>query len=168
MKPIFRKWLLPGSLLISTFVLDFLGKSWANSHLHYGQPRDFCPGLMRLTLTRNAGAAFGLGRGQGWLMTIIACIIICVITFWLYRRENSQNPPNQLERCGIGIILGGALGNLFERLTRGEVTDFLEFSFIQFPVFNLADALIDTGAALVIIGTLFFSSQAIKKCDISE
>lgn len=159
MKPFPVKWLLPGLLGFSTLFADYFSKAWANSHLQYGQARDFLPGLLRFTLTRNPGAAFGIGRRQGFLMTILACTIVAGIIIWMCKKENSDSPPNGLERCGIAIIVGGALGNLFDRLTRAEVTDFLEFSFIDFPVFNLADALIDLGAGLVIIGAFAYSKS---------
>jgi signal peptidase II len=134
-----------------------MAKAWANSHLSYGHSESFLPGLLRFTLTRNPGAAFGIGKGQRWLMTLLASSIVIGIVLWMFNREKSDSPPNALERCGVGVIIGGALGNLFDRLTRGEVTDFLEFSFIDFPVFNVADALIDVGAGLVIIGAFAVS-----------
>ncbi|MBX9720119.1 MAG: signal peptidase II [Candidatus Obscuribacterales bacterium] len=157
MKPVFHKWLVPGLLSAATLAGDFCAKSWANANLHYGDSSIFIPGLLRLTLTRNTGGAFGIGRGHGIMMALLASSIVLGIIIWMWKREKSSAPPTQLERCGVGLIIGGALGNLFDRITRGEVTDFLEFSFIDFPVFNVADALIDVGAGLVIIGALAFS-----------
>jgi signal peptidase II len=93
-------------------------------------------------------------------MTALACAILLAIIVWMFKKENSDSPPNKLERCGVGIIVGGALGNLLDRLMHGEVTDFLEFGFIDFPVFNVADALIDVGAALVIIGSFLYSARS--------
>jgi len=142
-----------------------MAKAWANSHLRYGHSESFVPGLLRLTLTRNPGAAFGIGKSQRWLMTLLASSIVIGIILWMFNREKSDSPPNALERCGVGVIIGGALGNLFDRLTRSEVTDFLEFSFIDFPVFNVADALIDVGAALVIIGAFAVSKAQQRKLE---
>jgi signal peptidase II len=152
MRPVLQKWLCPGLLAISTFAGDYFSKNWANSCLQYGQARPFLPGLLQFNLTVNTGAAFGIGKGQGSLMTILALAIVVGIIIWVSRKEGSSTPPSVLERCGIGIIIGGALGNLFDRLVRHEVTDFLDFCFMSFPVFNLADALIDLGALLVVIG----------------
>lgn len=147
-----RKWLIPGLLAAGTFFSDLFSKIWANSSLHYGQSEVFLPGIMRLTLTRNTGGAFGIGRGNSALITFLACTIVALIIAWILKRERSENPPNGLERAGIGMIVAGAIGNLFDRISHGDVTDFLEFTFIDFPVFNVADALIDVGAFLVILG----------------
>ncbi len=150
---------MPGFFLISSFVADYASKAWANSHLHRGESVEFIPHILRLTLTRNTGAAFGIGRENGAVMTTLAVVIVASICAWMLKREFSQNnKPVALERCGIAFILGGALGNLFDRFSRGEVTDFIEFGFIDFPVFNMADALIDLGAGLLIIAA-FFSKE---------
>lgn len=151
-----NKWFIPILLSVSCFCLDFFSKLWANSHLHYGDSQIFLPGFLRFTLTRNTGGAFGILRAHPLIMTFLAFSVICAIVIWMLQRDKSENPPNGWERCGVGIIIGSALGNLYDRLTRGEVTDFLEFTFMDFPVFNLADALIDLGAGLVIIGALTY------------
>ena len=154
-----RRWLLPCILLAAALALDYLSKTWVRANLDYGQTQQFLPGLINLTRSVNTGGAFGIGRGNGILMTCLASAIVLAIVFWSIQRERSKSPLNTLERCGIATIIGGALGNLLDRITRGEVTDFLEFAFIQFPIFNVADALIDVGAGLVIIGTLAFSKN---------
>lgn len=154
MKPSGKNWIIPGLLGIATLAADILSKAWANVNLQIGDSQIFLPGLLRLTLTRNTGGAFGIGRGQGSIMTVLALAIVCAISFWVWKRENSDAPPSMLERCGVSLIIGGALGNLYDRFVRGEVTDFLEFSFMNFPVFNVADALIDVGAFLVVLAAL--------------
>lgn len=149
-----RHWLLPLILLASSFLLDLSSKNWVRANLEFGHGQSFIPGILNLIRTTNTGGAFGIGRGHAELMTILAAAIVLAIGAWAFHRERSASPLNALERCGIGTILGGALGNLFDRMVRGEVTDFLEFAFFQFPVFNVADVLIDVGAGLVILGAL--------------
>ncbi len=156
MKPALSNWIGPALLSCTALSADFCAKAWANANLHYGLSEAFWPGVLRLTLTRNTGGAFGIGRGHGILMALLAVTIILSIIIWMYKREHSSTPPNTLERFGVGLIIGGALGNLLDRITRGEVTDFLDFSFIDFPVFNVADALIDIGAGLVILGAIAY------------
>lgn len=154
------KWISPVLLACFAFLSDLISKLWANKNLCLGESKEFVPGLLQLTLTRNTGGAFGIGKGHGLFMTFLASSIVIALLFWLYKKEKSESPPHALERCGIAIIIGAALGNLFDRLTRGEVTDFLQFAFIDFPVFNVSDALIDVGAALVIVSALFCSAKS--------
>lgn len=154
-----RKWLIPGSLGIAAVLADYFSKVWANTNLQYGQQQQFLPGLLHFTLTRNSGSAFGLGKGHSTLMALLASAIIASIIAWTIKREKSEARLNSLERNGVAIIVGAALGNLMDRLIHGEVTDFLDFSFIDFPVFNVADALIDIGAGLVIIGALLINQK---------
>lgn len=162
------KWLPPALLSVLALLFDYLSKNWANSNLTYGEPREFLPSLLHFALTRNTGGAFGIGRGHGLFMLILASSIVIGIIYWMYQRESSETPPNNLERAGVGLIVGGALGNLLDRLTRGEVTDFLAFSFMDFPVFNVADALIDAGAVLVVLGTVLASKNTKSIQDLAE
>ena len=160
MKPSGSKWILPAVLAVCAFAADYYSKSWANSALTIGNSLPFLPGFLRFTLTRNTGGAFGIGRGNALFMTVLAISIVLGIVFWFWKREHSDDPPTGLERSGVALIISAALGNLFDRFTRGEVTDFLEFTFIDFPIFNVADALIDLGAFLVVLGALSVKKKA--------
>lgn len=134
-------------------VLDAMAKSWARSTLVEGQSQQFLPGMC-LTLTTNTGAAFSLGSGNGALMAALATTMTVVLLTWAIRRELSPQPPSPLDRIGFGCLIGGAFGNLLDRFLRGRVTDFFEFTFVAFPVFNVADVLIDVGITLLIIAAL--------------
>ena len=68
--------------------------------------------------------------------------------------KKEEIKPDTLERTGIGFIFGGALGNLLDRFMKGSVTDFLDFAFMTFPVFNVADAMIDVGIGLILISMI--------------
>lgn len=139
---------------VLAFVLDYLTKIWANQNLGIGHSEPFWPGLLQLTLTRNTGVAFGIGQGHAAVTTLVGCTIFTVILFWIIWRERGADPLKKLELSGCGFVLGGALGNIVDRLMHGFVTDFLEFAFVSFPVFNVADVMIDVGAGLVIIASL--------------
>lgn len=139
--------------LVCVLSADIVSKIVANSSLQRGVPQEFLPGLIRLNITSNTNAAFGIGTGNALHTTIAGCIIMCGIIWWLLHRERSEHPLSKLELVGCGCILGGALGNIVDRVCHGAVTDFLEFAFMSFPVFNVADVMIDVGAGLVIIGT---------------
>jgi signal peptidase II len=141
------------------FVLDFVSKSWAYAHLTKSAAQVFLPGLIELTLVTNAGGAFGLGHQSGALMTLVAVVIVGCLIYWMLKRVSVQAKFDTklalVELVGFGCLLGGATGNLFNRLTYGFVIDFLNFTFISFPVFNVADICIDLGIALVLFAQLF-------------
>lgn len=132
--------------------LDLWTKDMANHNLVIGKSFDLLPSVLKLTLVTNKGAAFGLGRDQASLMTILSAAILSSIFIWIIKKANFKF--SLLEIFAYGLLLGGGLGNLFEKLTVGRVTDFFEFAFVSFPVFNLADVLIDIGLGLLIIANL--------------
>lgn len=139
---------------VAALCADQASKTWARQALTAATPHAFLPGLLRFNLTSNAGGAFGIGREAGWLMGTLAACLTLAIVLWIRARERSASAPDSLERAGMGLIIGGALGNLWDRLADGQVTDFIEFDFVTFPVFNLADACIDAGIALIALSYL--------------
>ncbi len=140
---------------------DRLSKAWVLTHLTRGQPEPFIPGFIRFTLTTNPGAAFSIGSQNGQIMCAVATVLSLVILAWIVKRVRSSEPLPAVEQVGMGCLLGGAIGNLIDRYTVGQVTDFLEFTFVSFPVFNVADALIDVG-----IGCLFIAMYLLKRDEI--
>lgn len=133
---------------------DYITKRWAEQNLLGHESVAFIPGVLNLSLTTNTGAAFSIGKDSGILMTVLAGLVTVVLVAWYISREKDEVKPDFLERTGIGFILGGALGNLLDRFSKGCVTDFLEFAFMEFPVFNVADAMIDVGIGFVLISML--------------
>lgn len=85
-------------------------------------------------------------------MTLVASLVTILLIVWICKEEGSAGSLFAI--LGAGFLLGGALGNLWDRFTIGHVTDFLEFVFISFPIFNVADILIDLGICLILIHTL--------------
>ncbi|MBU6455856.1 MAG: signal peptidase II [Cyanobacteria bacterium REEB67] len=136
---------------IFAFSLDRFSKSWVIENLSGVVVRPLLDGFMQLHLTENTGAAFSLGRDNGGLMTAIAAIVTTLLIGWAFWRHKVNPDTFILEKIGAGLILGGAFGNLYDRFSLGRVTDFLQFTFIDFPIFNVADALIDVGIALIFI-----------------
>lgn len=116
--------------------------------------------FMNLTHHRNTGAAFsflaGAGGWQRWFFVCLALAVSSVIAFWLYRLR--RDGPAVL-MAGLALVLGGAIGNLIDRIRLGYVTDFIQvwFGSWAFPSFNVADAAISVGAAFLIIDALFLS-----------
>jgi signal peptidase II len=143
-----KRWL---SLSAVVIVLDQLSKAWITSHFAFGESVNVLS-VFNLVLAHNTGAAFSFlndaGGMQRWLFSFIA-IIASVWIVWLLRKHSAQ----VLFALALSMILGGALGNLIDRLTYGYVVDFLSFHWEEhyFPAFNLADSAITCGAFLLII-----------------
>ncbi len=140
--------------VVLTYTLDRLSKNWAlgNLQMHNSQP--FIDGFLKLTLTTNTGAAFSLGANNGAFMTVTAVVLTAALTAWVASRIARRQPIPILELVGLSCIIGGSLGNLTDRFLQGHVTDFLEFAFFTFPVFNVADACINIGLGLVLIARI--------------
>jgi signal peptidase II len=133
-------------------LVDQLVKWWVVSTLP-GNPVVLIDGILQLAYVTNSGAAFGLLRGAGSVIALVAIVTAVVIVVVLGRL------PGRWENIAMGLILGGALGNLADRLFRGsgvldgQVIDFVDFRY--FPAFNVADSAITVGAALIILLALF-------------
>jgi signal peptidase II len=142
------KWFSLSALVI---VLDQISKAWITAHFAYGENL-YVFGVFNLVLAHNTGAAFSFlndaGGIQRWLFSIIA-ITASVWIIWLLRKHSAQ----LLFAAALSMILGGALGNLIDRLAYGYVVDFLDFHWgiYHFPAFNLADSAITCGAFLLIL-----------------
>ncbi len=133
-------------------VIDQVVKTWAVATLIPGEPRTLISGWLELLIVRNPGAAFSFFTGGTWLFTVVA-VVVAVVIVRMSRRVRSLTWA-----FALGLLLGGAMGNLVDRVIRepgfgrGHVVDFihyLRFPFIDFPVFNLADSCIVTAAILI-------------------
>lgn len=125
---------------------DQLSKVWIRSNLLVGQSL-FEAGFFRIIHVNNTGAAFGLFQGQSFLLTIVALVGITVLLVYalvIYRKFPLLD--NRLGRSTLGLVLGGAVGNLIDRLRFGYVTDFISVGL--WPAFNIADSAITVGVIL--------------------
>ncbi|MBK6960952.1 MAG: lipoprotein signal peptidase [Gammaproteobacteria bacterium] len=136
-------------------VLDWWTKSLASSLLDYGVPHVITP-LFNLTLLHNRGAAFSLlseaGGWQHWLLGGIALAVSVAIVVALRRLPRAA----RWQGLGLALVLGGAIGNLGDRLRLGYVVDFIQVHYqeLYWPAFNIADSAITVGAALLILDML--------------
>ncbi len=137
-------------------LLDQYTKGLASSALEYGRPVEVWS-WFNLTLQHNTGAAFSFlsdaGGWQRYFFSALAIVISAVLVRWLYVMPREQ----RLLALSLGLIMGGALGNLWDRLVLGYVVDFISVHYqnYYFPAFNIADAAISVGAALMIFDSLF-------------
>ncbi|MFQ5724144.1 MAG: signal peptidase II [Terriglobia bacterium] len=138
-------------LALAVFLLDQASKALVARTLAAGELRRVLPGFFNLTHTRNPGAAFGLLSNSdspwaGAFLILFSVAALALVWSLLWRG------PARLAGVGLGLILGGALGNLFDRLRAGSVVDFLDFHVggYHWPAFNLADSAIVVGAAALL------------------
>jgi len=151
------KWLWLAVLVIA---LDFVTKQVAEHFLTYAQPVYVLP-VFDLTLLYNKGAAFSFlaneSGWQRWFFTAIAIGVSLALTAWLMTLKASE----KWIAAALVLIIGGALGNLYDRLVYGHVIDFihLHWGARYFPAFNIADSAITLGAGLLILDSLFLSKS---------
>jgi signal peptidase II len=149
--PMMRKWLLVAFAII---VLDHLTKWWVSATLEF---QEFVPVLPFFSLVRvhNTGAAFSIladaGGWQRWFFIAVGVIATVIIVRLLKRHAHEKRMA-----LALALVLGGALGNVIDRVVLGYVVDFLYFHYRSFawPAFNVADSAISVGAALLIWDSL--------------
>jgi signal peptidase II len=149
-------------------VFDQLTKWAILNWLPYGDPPEKINSFLQLTHRRNTGAAFSFladaGGWQRWFFIVLAATVSAVIAVWLWRLRSSGQT---VLSGGLALVLGGALGNVIDRIRLGYVIDFIEvpnyFQFLiggtWFPAFNIADSAITAGAVLLIIDAIFISGR---------
>lgn len=147
-----RRALLLYATAAGVYGLDQVTKTLAAEHLRGRPPIELISGILELRYVTNAGGAFGLFGGLTWLFVSASIIVILLIAL------ASRDLPGRYPAVALGLVLGGAIGNLTDRALRGprfsgRVVDFVDLQI--WPVFNLADSAIVIGAALLLAAGLF-------------
>ena len=145
---------------VAVFALDYITKVWASGSLVYGWPQPVLP-VLSWTLAHNTGAAFSFlhdaGGWQRWFFVAIALVVSTALLLWLRRLPTGA----RWLPVAIALLLGGALGNLYDRALTGYVVDFIHVHYRDwnFPAFNIADCGITVGAIMLIIDSLFLEAR---------
>ena len=153
-------------LSIVAIILDQWTKWIATEHLIYGQQNPVLP-FLNWTLLHNYGAAFSFlsdaGGWQRYFFTGLAGVVSIIFLFWLMRMPKKM----MVLPAAIALILGGAVGNLIDRVSLGYVVDFIHFYYnnSHFPAFNIADSAITLGTILLLIDTFFLEKQRIQHAE---
>lgn len=133
-------------------LLDQATKAAARANIHPGDSIEgFIPYLIDLTMVHNEGAAFGLFPGRQPVFVLTSLMVLFVIAAYWRRARPKQWPVV----IAFAAIAGGSIGNLIDRALIGHVTDFFEFAFMRFPVFNIADMGIVCGVGVLMVWILF-------------
>ena len=148
------------SLFVALIVIaDHVAKYFTVLYISAAGAQPFIPGILQITYVRNTGAAFSSFEGQQWLFALIFLVLTGLI-FWEYFKKPMGF--TKLERFCIAAIYGGGLGNMIDRVRLGYVVDMLETTFMDFPVFNVADCFITCGC-IALFASLAFCNKAIWK-----
>jgi signal peptidase II len=143
--------MLPLCIAICITVLDQATKFWVRESYALGHTQIIIPGFMNLTYLRNTGAAWGMLGGQSMLLSILSVVMLVVLV--VFRRSILSD--SRIHRVALGLMIGGILGNLLDRICFGWVTDFLDFYIgnHHWPAFNVADSAICVGVGLYVISS---------------
>lgn len=126
-----------------------------------GATAGFIPGVLRLELVMNSGAAFSMGEGAGGLYAVLALVIAVLALGYVA----FSKPCGWVQVVSLACIAGGGLGNALDRVTSGLVTDFFATTFMDFPVFNVADIFITCGVAVTLVTFLIDDRRAASESD---
>ena len=144
------------------FTMDQVTKAMVEASIPLHDARNIVPGLLQLTHVKNRGAAFGIfadspSEGKLTLLVFLSILALGVVMTLLWRNQ----PHARRMGLGLAMILGGAVGNLFDRLVHGSVVDFVYFHLGSYfwPAFNVADAAIVVGVGLMLIDSLVGEKQ---------
>ncbi|WP_246566761.1 signal peptidase II [Tissierella simiarum] len=147
-------------LSVLIVVLDQVSKLAAIRHLKGNVPYVIIENFFQLNYVENFGAAFGILQHKKILFIIITSLVVICISLFLIR---NQHALNRFMKVALGMLLGGAIGNLIDRIRLGYVVDFISVKLINkydFPVFNVADVFIVVGTVLIVILVSFDRYEA--------
>ena len=144
---------MPIIAVVVLILLDQGTKLWALASLKPIHNMTLAEGFMDLTFVENRGVAFGMFSGQRWFILLLTGIIaVGLIWFYVMMPKKKEYFPL---RVSLVLVLSGAIGNIIDRLFRGYVVDFFEFTFFEWPVFNVADIYVVVGVTLLALMILF-------------
>ncbi len=147
-----KKHIIPALTVIIAFVADLLTKNLALKHLGFYNRFDYLGGFLRFDLTYNQGGVFGIMQGYKNFFLIVSIVVLVIMLAYYFYEKTMPG----LFRIAMALIIGGAAGNIYDRLIHGRpgVVDFISVGvdgFYRWPTFNIADSVIIVGAFLLVI-----------------
>ena len=139
-------------VLISFFcILDQVSKNYINTNYHSIMNKDLI--VFKIEYVRNYGAAFNIFSGSRIFLSCISIISTIILSYFIFIRENEL-----INKFGLSLIVAGSIGNGIDRILNGYVIDFIKIKIINFPVFNIADIVINIGVLILIINYFRYKS----------
>lgn len=149
--------------MIGTLIIDQAVKAWTRNSLNLEQTLPVpWPGVFEIRRAYNEGIAFGMFQGKGVFLTPVAVVIAAGAVWYVYQHKKES----RWNHIAFGLLASGALGNLYDRLVLGQVTDMFWFRAINFPIFNVADACITVATIMLMIG--WWKESAKKEPAVAE
>ena len=164
-----KRFILSISLVCGIFVFvllfDLLSKHFITQALpQVGDSMNVIPGFINFVYVQNTGAAWGMLAGRPVFLIIVSILILAVyLGFYGLRLKKLKNNVSITLAVSVGLIAGGCIGNLIDRIVFGYVRDFINFQFMDFPVFNVADIALTVGIIIMVIYFIFIYSKEDKK-----
>ena len=164
-KRLFWNIFLCGVLTIVALTLDLVIKAVMFNKLpNEGDSMDGINGFFNFVHVENGGAGYGVLSGKRFLLIFISIIVLSAyIVYYVLDAKKNKNKTSFLLSTSLGLITGGCLGNLIDRIFIGKVRDFIHLQFMTFPVFNIADICLTIGVILAIIYFIFIYPRIEKK-----
>lgn len=149
-------------IILGIVIFDQITKSAAQNYFENSSDifAPFIPGFMRLTYVHNTGMAFSFFSGATWLLAVFSAVMAVVVIFILFKYAPKFN--SKLFDLSLCFLAGGALGNLIDRIFRGYVIDMMDFEFVDFAIFNVADCFVTFGAIFLAVFVIWFWDRAAK------
>lgn len=147
------------AIVVGSVVLDQITKALVVANMELFQELPFLPGFLRLYYTENTGAAFSMLSNHRWVFLVFSAIAMAVIVYLLYKYYR-RHP---LLAVSLAAVLGGGIGNMIDRTLHGSVVDFLDFQFVNFAVFNVADIFVTCGSIALAIYIVFVEPRVEKR-----
>lgn len=143
-------------IAVALVVIDQVSKNWAATVLRNDGPIGLIPGVFEFHYTENRGVAFSMLQDQRWVFIPVSLLMTLALVLMLFR---SPMRKSRLFCISTILVIAGAIGNLIDRIVLGYVVDFLYFSLIDFPIFNVADCCVVVGAVLLFVYLLFGAKE---------
>lgn len=151
---------------IMVIAADIITKIMAENSLMPVGTFSIIKDIIHLTYVENRGIAFGMFSGGRVVFIIVSLVVLAVLGVVVCRTKEELR--SKWMKTGVALIFSGAIGNLIERIYKGYVVDFIDFKVIDFPVFNIADIAVCTGAALLVIHFLFIEDKISKTTEAED
>lgn len=146
--------------LIAAFwvAADRIAKAYFDSAYALGQTSSGDFVLFRFRLVHNTGMAWGMFDDSTFALGVLSCVVcVAILAAFAFWPRLFGHAPNALETVGLSLVFAGGLGNAIDRFAQGYVVDFVDFTFMDFPVFNIADIGVTCGFVLIVVGYLWAS-----------
>lgn len=141
-------------IIVTSIILDRLTKYLAVKFLAGLPTLPIIKNVIHLTYTRNTGAAFSIFSGKTMYLALFTLVVVVALTFFLISQKK-KNTDKKMYLYSIAMMIGGAIGNMIDRFFLGYVVDFIDFTLINFAVFNVADIFITIGGILFCVCLIF-------------